>query len=115
MLNLIALRLGARLNADISDSIGGAIWRNTLLDKLVAYLPEENQSNATAIYGSIVVAQDYAFGTPARDAINRSYRESQCLLAIVATAVLAPTVIIMLFMKRIHLKPSPTQAEEDRC
>lgn len=83
-----------------------------MLDKLVSHLPQENQSNATAIYGSIVVAQEYPFGTPARDAINRSYRESQCLLAIVATAVLAPTVIIMLFMKRIHLKPSKTLSEQ---
>lgn len=47
----------------------------------------------------MVVAKKYEPGTPVRLAIDRSYRESQMILAIVATAMSAPNLIIMWFIK----------------
>ncbi|KAF3017963.1 hypothetical protein E8E15_004733 [Penicillium rubens] len=75
-------------------SVAGAIWRNTLPGKLQQYLPNEVKGQAKSIFGSIVVARKYAVGTEARDAINRSYRESQRLLAIAALVSLSLTLIV---------------------
>jgi hypothetical protein len=62
--------------------------------KLTTYLPEKAKPNAFKIYKSIVVAQKFAKGTPARAAIDQAYRETQRLLAIAATCALAPMLII---------------------
>lgn len=58
------------------NSVARAIWRNTLPNKLQC-LPSALKTQANSIFGSIVIARKYAVGTEARDAINRSYRESQ--------------------------------------
>lgn len=61
-----------------------------------------------------MVAQEFAPGTSARDAINQSYRELQHLLAIVGTAVLVPMIGLMFCMKSVNLKRI-TQAEQDEA
>ncbi|KAJ6027886.1 hypothetical protein N7499_001345 [Penicillium canescens] len=40
--------------------VAGAIWRNTLLNKLQRYLPRDLKNQAKSIVGSIVVARIYA-------------------------------------------------------
>ncbi|KAJ5787563.1 Major facilitator superfamily domain general substrate transporter [Penicillium paradoxum] len=87
----------------IGTSVAGAIWRNTLPKKLQQYLPDELKGQAKSIFGSIVTARKYAMGTEARDAINRSYRESQRLLAIAGLVSLSLMLIVMLFLKNIKL------------
>jgi hypothetical protein len=82
---------------DAFNSVAGAIWRNTLPGKLQQYLPNEVKGQAKSIFGSIVVARKYAVGTEARDAINRSYRESQRLLAIAALVSLSLTLIVRMW------------------
>ncbi|KAJ6447247.1 siderophore iron transporter mirA [Purpureocillium lavendulum] len=100
------------VGAAIGTSISGAIWRNTLPDKLLAHLPEQEKKNALKIFQSIVVAQKYPVGTPARAAIDRSYRESQRILGIVATCVCAPNVFIMWFMRNVRLDEEDRKDEE---
>ena len=61
------------------------------------------RDKAQSIYKSIVVAQKFEAGTPGRTAIDRSYRETQQVLAIAATAGLAPMLLIMFALKNINL------------
>jgi hypothetical protein len=89
-------------NVEIS-SVAGAIWRSTLPKKLTEHLPTEYKSQAQAIFGSIVVAQKYEVGSPAREAIDLSYRQSQRLLGIAALAALAPMLIIMFLLENVTL------------
>ncbi|CAG8890439.1 unnamed protein product [Penicillium egyptiacum] len=97
----------------IGTSVAGAIWRNTLPDKLQQYLPSEVKGQANSIFGSIVVARKYAMGTEARDAINRSYQESQRLLAIAALVSLSLMLVVMLFLKNVKLgEDGRTETEE---
>lgn len=49
------------------------------------------------------MARKYAVGTDARNAIDRSYRESQRLLAIAALVSLSLMLIVMFFLKNIKL------------
>ncbi|KAL4930342.1 major facilitator superfamily domain-containing protein [Aspergillus undulatus] len=82
----------------IGTSVAGAIWRSTLPKKLAENLPSDLKDQAQAIFGSIVVAQKYDVATPARDAIDMSYRQSQRLFAIAALAALAPMLIIYVLL-----------------
>ncbi|KAI8680677.1 MFS domain-containing protein [Fusarium sp. Ph1] len=91
------------LGGAIGTSVSGAIWNNMLPKKLVKYLPENAKAKAMPIYKSIVAAQKFAKGTPVRAAIDKSYCETQQLLAIAATAALAPMLIVMFFLKTIDL------------
>ncbi|OAQ90047.1 siderophore iron transporter mirA [Purpureocillium lilacinum] len=100
------------VGAAIGTSISGAIWRNTLPDKLLNYLPEKDKKSALQIFQSIVVAQKYPAGTPARAAIDQSYRESQRILGIVATCICAPNVFIMWFMRNVKLEEEDRKDEE---
>lgn len=93
--------------------MAGAIWRNTLPDKLLQYLPEGEKQNATSIFQSMVVAKKYQPGTPNRDAIDRSYRESQRILAIVSTCMCVPNLIMMWFMKDIKLDKEDQKDQEN--
>lgn len=79
------------------------MWSNMLPEKLERYLPEQSKAKALAIYKSIVVAQKFAKGSVAREAIDRAYRETQRLLAIAATAALAPMVGVMFALKDVDL------------
>ncbi|KAB8262943.1 major facilitator superfamily domain-containing protein [Aspergillus pseudonomiae] len=98
----------------IGTSVAGAIWRSNLPRKLSMYLPDEAKGQAKSIFGSIVVAQKYPVGEPVRIAIDRSYRESQRLLAIAAIAALAPMLVIMFFLKNVRLDERQTEKEEER-
>ncbi|KAB8222326.1 major facilitator superfamily domain-containing protein [Aspergillus novoparasiticus] len=96
----------------IGTSVAGAIWRSNLPRKLSEYLPDEAKGQAKSIFGSIVVAQKYLVGGPVRMAIDRSYRESQRLLAIAAISALAPMLVIMFFLKNVRLDERQTAKEE---
>ncbi|RKU39754.1 hypothetical protein DL546_000689 [Coniochaeta pulveracea] len=87
----------------IGTSVGGAIWNNLLPSKLKEYLPASGKSQAMAIFKSIAVARKYEQGTPMRLAIDKSYRETQQILAIAATAALAPMLLIMFALKTVDL------------
>lgn len=91
--------------------MGGAIWNSLLPSKLEEYLPTDAKSQAQAIYKSITVARKYAKGTAIRSAIDMSYRETQQVLAIAATAGLAPMLIIMFALKNVKLEKD-TESEE---
>ena len=92
-------------------SVGGAIWNSLLPNKLERYLPDNIKDKAAGIYKSIVVAQKFAAGTPARAAIDRSYRETQQVLAIAATAGLAPMLLIMFALKNVNLGKEQTDEQ----
>ena len=95
--------------------MSGAIWNNILPKKLKTYLPDGSRDKAMGIYKSIVVAQKFAIGSPARDAIDKSYRETQRLLAIAATAALAPMLIVMFALKPVDLtKVDETKLDENK-
>lgn len=81
--------------------------------KLKQYLPSSTKNQAGAIFKSIVTAQKYAKGTAVRVAIDRSYRESQRLLAIAGVAALAPMLILMWFLKNVHLDEETNEKVAD--
>ncbi|KAK2807181.1 hypothetical protein FQN51_004795 [Onygenales sp. PD_10] len=73
------------------------------LKKLKAYLPASAKRKPGGIFKSIVVGQKFAEGTPEGMAIDRSYQETQRILAIGGLAALATMLIVMLFLKDVRL------------
>ncbi|CAO2655829.1 Nn.00g046320.m01.CDS01 [Neocucurbitaria sp. VM-36] len=100
------------LGGAIGTSVSGAVWRSTLPEKLSAYLPATLKDLAMSIFKSIVIAQKYSVDSEARTAIDRSYRESQKLLAIAATSALAPMLLIMWFIKSVDLRKDQIDKEQ---
>lgn len=84
--------------------MSGSIWRATLSRKLVEYLPANATSSAGKIFGSLVVAKSYAEGTAVRTAIDRAYRDSMSLLAIISTACMVPMLMFMFGIRDMDLE-----------
>ena len=80
--------------------------------KLLKYLPEEEKGNALKVFQSIVSAKAYPPGTPAREAVDRGYRESQEILAIAATCFSIPNLFLMWFMKNVKLDEEDAEDEK---
>lgn len=82
-------------------SVSGAIWNTILPRRLLQHLPEAAKENSRAIFRSIVAAQSFAIGTPERNAINLSYRQTQQRLAIASLSISIPLLIIMLLIRNV--------------
>ena len=66
--------------------------------------PAEEQGNIDAIFGDLTVQLSYPVGSPARDAIIRSYGESQKLMLIAATAVLVIPWVAAMWWRDLNVK-----------
>ncbi|RMD41380.1 hypothetical protein DV735_g3730, partial [Chaetothyriales sp. CBS 134920] len=99
------------IGGSLGASVSGAIWRNTLPKKLFQYMPAANRGDIRKIFASITVAKQFPIGSPARDAIDQSYRESQKVLAIAGTAFNAMNLFWMLLFKNVHLDTESDERE----
>lgn len=90
--------------ASVGVTIAGAMWQNIFPAKLAAYLPANAQADLADIYGSITVQSSYAIGSPTRDAINRSYGDTQRLMLITATCLYSVTLVSTMFWRDVNVK-----------
>ncbi|KAL2271434.1 hypothetical protein VTJ83DRAFT_805 [Remersonia thermophila] len=81
-----------QVGAAVGSAVSGAIWGRLVPAKLVAYLPEHVRDQAARIYSSVIVARSYAWGSPEREAICRSYQETITVLLWVALAACVPVL-----------------------
>ncbi|KAI1253319.1 hypothetical protein MGN70_005527 [Eutypa lata] len=96
--------LVANVGGAIGLSIASAMWQGIFPVKLAEYLPASEQANLAAIYGDITTQTSYAVGTEARDAINRSYGETQKLMLIAATCMYSITWASTFMWQNINVK-----------
>ncbi|KAF9877224.1 major facilitator superfamily transporter [Colletotrichum karsti] len=85
-------------------AIATAIWTGLFRKKLAEYLPTSELINLDDIYGSLEVQSSYTIGTSERTAINRAYGETQRVIFITATSILAVALISVLFWRDIDVK-----------
>ena len=55
---------------------------------------------------------EFLDGSPTRDAINRSYRETTQILAVAATSIMGGMVIIQLFLRNINLEEADLKRQQ---
>ena len=76
----------------IGGTIAAAVWTGVFPVKLKEYLPEDALPNLANIYSRLDIQLQYAWGTPARNAIMRAYGDAQKAMLIAATAILVLAV-----------------------
>ena len=96
----------------VGNAISGAIWTNSVPEKLARYLPPETKDQAEAIYGNIsLAATGWPMGNPTRIAINRAYQETMTKMLKVAVCVAVPVVILSFFMEDYKLDEMDQQVK----
>lgn len=97
---LTILEIGGAVGAAIS----GAVWSNSVPQKLALYLPPEIQDQAALIYGNVTLASTgWPMGSPERTAINRAYQETMTTMLTIAVCVAAPLIPLSLMMRNYKL------------
>ncbi|KAL2188450.1 MFS general substrate transporter [Thermothelomyces heterothallicus CBS 203.75] len=92
-----------QVGAAVGAAVSGAVWGRLVPGKLRTYLPEEAKGEANRIYSSVVVACSYAWGSPEREAIARSYQETITVLLWVALVVCGPVLAMASLVRDLRL------------
>ncbi|KAL0934566.1 siderophore iron transporter [Colletotrichum truncatum] len=90
------------------SAIATAIWTSLFRQKLAKNLPVSEMKHLAEIYGDLNKQSSYPIGSEARTAINRSYGETQRIIFISATALLAVAWGAVVFWRDIDVKKSRT-------
>ncbi|KAF8865243.1 siderophore iron transporter [Acephala macrosclerotiorum] len=94
----------SNIGGAIGSTVAAAIWTATFKPNLEKYLPGLPQANITAIYGDLSTQLSYEWGSETRDGIIRAYGESQKIMLIASTAVLALAVVAVAVWRDIKVK-----------
>ncbi|KAF2124081.1 hypothetical protein P153DRAFT_371379 [Dothidotthia symphoricarpi CBS 119687] len=92
------------IGSAVGSTIAGAIWTGVFPVRLAMYLPAESQADLALIYGDVTVQSSYAVGSPTRDAINRSYAETQRYMLIGGTCVYATLLFSIAMWQNVDVK-----------
>ncbi|KAK3673345.1 MFS siderochrome iron transporter 1 [Recurvomyces mirabilis] len=94
----------ASVGGAIGSTVAAAIWTGVFPQQLQQYLPENEKADYLTIYASLETQLSYEVGTPARNAINRAYGDSQRYMLIAATAILVLAVVSTAVWRDIKVK-----------
>ena len=92
------------VGGSIGSTIAAAIWTGVFPKKLAKYLPPSAQADLASIYGDLTVQSSYPVGSPTRNAIDRSYGETQRLMLITSTCLNVLTLLAPVFWKDVNVK-----------
>jgi MFS family permease len=94
----------ASIGSSIGSTVAAAMWTGIFPNKLAQYLPADAQGSLADIYGSLDVQSSYPVGSPTRDAINRSYADTQRLMLIAASCLYVITFASVLLWRDVNVK-----------
>ncbi|KAJ6784389.1 hypothetical protein PWT90_05069 [Aphanocladium album] len=100
---LAVLGMFGNVGGAIGFTVASAIWQNTLPNKLMEYLPEEDQPNLLLIYADINTQLSYPIGSPTRQAIQHAYSDAYLRLLATGTAVWALGFVGVLMWRNINV------------
>lgn len=97
-----------QIGMSIGSTVATAIWTSVFADKLAEFLPASALPHLSEIYGSLNVQSSYPVGSPERLAIDHAYGDTQRIILIVATCLLAISLGAVVFWQDLdvkHMKP----------
>ncbi|EWC45669.1 hypothetical protein DRE_05230 [Drechslerella stenobrocha 248] len=106
---LVLMNLASAVGGAMGSTVAGAIWQNTLPQKLAQGLPADLKEQVSHIVGSLTVQLSYPVGSPGRDAIVDAYGVAQQRMCIAATAIGAVTLIGVWMWRDIRLDRQQTK------
>ena len=92
------------IGSAIGSTIAGAIWTGVFPARLTANLPADAMDNFAMIYGDLDTQTGYPWGSPARDAINLSYAQTQRYMLIAATCIYSITWASVFFWQDVDVR-----------
>ncbi|KAF2270529.1 siderophore iron transporter mirB [Lojkania enalia] len=92
------------IGSAVGSTIASAIWTGVFPERLMTNLPPEAMDNFAAIYGDMNVQSGYAWGSPTRDAINRSYAETQRYMLIAATCIYVVMLVSVAMWQNVDVR-----------
>ncbi|CAK7275582.1 hypothetical protein SEPCBS57363_006775 [Sporothrix epigloea] len=101
---LAVFRLFGSIGASIGETVAGALWTNELPKALYNELPADSKNLTASIYGSLVVQQSYAVGSPIRMAIDNAYSSVMHKMVIAGAVFMIPCVASLFLWRNINLK-----------
>lgn len=101
---LAVLGMFSNIGGAIGFTVASAIWTNTLPNKLLEYLPEEDQPNLVMIYADINTQLSYPIGSPTRIAIQHAYSDAFLRLLATGTGIWALGFVAVLMWRNINVK-----------
>ncbi|ODV95726.1 hypothetical protein PACTADRAFT_49189 [Pachysolen tannophilus NRRL Y-2460] len=99
-----------RIGAAVGSSVSGAIWTQTLYNKLLEYMGDATLA-ASAYDSPYEFILIYTWGTPERDAMVEAYRYVQKLETLVAVVFCAPLLIATFFLRDPKLTDEQAQTK----
>ncbi|PYH48090.1 putative MFS siderophore iron transporter [Aspergillus saccharolyticus JOP 1030-1] len=101
---LALLSTFGNIGGAVGSSVSGAIWTNTLPQKLRAYLPADTVDRWEEIYEDLDVQLSFPVGSETRIAIQNAYASSQRNMMIAGTALMGLSIVWVLMIKNIKIK-----------
>ena len=92
------------IGSAIGSTIAGAIWTGVFPARLKTNLPASAMDNFANIYGDFNVQASYPVGSPARDAINLSYGQTQKYMLISAVCVYCVTLFSVALWQNVDVR-----------
>ncbi|OAQ98306.1 hypothetical protein LLEC1_03594 [Akanthomyces lecanii] len=101
---LAVLGMFSNIGGAIGFTVASAIWTNTLPNKLLEYLPEEDLPNLVMIYADLNTQLSYPIGSPTRMAIQHAYSDAFLRMLAAGTGVWALGFVAVLMWRNINVK-----------
>ncbi|KAI0635481.1 drug:h+ antiporter [Trametes polyzona] len=95
--------LWTEIGGSVGSAVAGAIWTNTMPDKLAAHLPSLNQTERDTLFGSITSVMALPFDDPVRVGVIGAYGDTMRVMVIAATVLAVVPMLIALGMPNWYL------------
>ncbi|KAI0759140.1 drug:h+ antiporter [Trametes elegans] len=103
--------LWTSIGGSIGTAVSGAIWTNTMPNKLAAHLPALNQTERDKLFGSITSVTTLPFEDATRQGVIAAYGDTMRVLIIVAIVFAVPPLCLALFMPDWYLGDAQNAVE----
>ncbi|OJT02311.1 Siderophore iron transporter 3 [Trametes pubescens] len=95
--------LWTEIGGSVGSAVAGAIWTNTMPDKLAAHLPTLSETEIATLFGSITSVMALPFDDPVRVGVIGAYGDTMRVMLIAATVLAVVPLLIALGMPNWYL------------
>ncbi|KAI0828474.1 drug:h+ antiporter [Trametes gibbosa] len=95
--------LWTEIGGSVGSAVAGAIWTNTMPDKLAEHLPMLNQTTRDTLFGSITNVMALPFDDPVRVGVINAYGDTMRVMLIAATVLAIVPMLSSLGMPNWYL------------
>ncbi|KAI0666516.1 drug:h+ antiporter [Trametes maxima] len=103
--------LWTEIGGSVGSAVAGAIWTNTMPDKLAQHLPTLNQTTRDTLFGSITSVMVLPFDDPTRQGVIAAYSDTMHIMVIAATVLAVVPMLLSVAMPNWYLGDAQNAVE----